>query len=350
MLPIHAQQIVEAFSLEYFSIKIFTTGDCNYSCVSCYESHVAINRANFATKTKLKIKPVHMRQLSRPHINGIKNTLTQRAKNGLKILTLSWFGGEPLLEPKIIEEIHQHANSLGIKKIIGAATTNFSAVNGKMLKKYCDMGLTEFYMTLEGERSDHNKTRPLIGGKGTYDKLIANLLIAKGSSHPFKIGIRVHVHRGNLKNMPDFLIYLRDTFLVDKRFNMDIKPIGDYGGESVKALKLFGWEEKKTVLAELQKFVQINEAKATTPEPRKGCYVCYATSPNSMVILNTGEVAKCTVFQEPVGVLMEDGKVRFFIDPVTKKPKVLWYYRGWDKVKASGGKDTILVTCAHAGK
>lgn len=341
MLPIKPQQIIEAFSPEFFWLKIFPTGNCNYSCLECYESHIDVNRENFANKASYI--PLHMRRLSRAHINGIKNLLTKRKQKGLKFLCLSWFGGEPLLEPKIIEEIHDHANSLGINKILGSATTNFSALNDKMMKKYCDMGVTEFYMTLEGAKEDHDKKRVLINGKGTYDKLISNLLIAKKSSHPFTIGIRIHIYPDNLENMGKFLIYIRDVFLVDKRFSVDLRTVGDYGGESVKNLKLFESKEAEQVLANLQKYIQpIKQKKIRKKTDDPGCYICYACKPNGLIVLNTGELAKCTVSQEVVGMLLEDGRT------ITNKQKMLKYSQGWDDVKESGGKNTKRLTCAYA--
>jgi len=343
MLPIQPQQVVQAFSREFFRLTILPTGNCNLSCVYCYEDHIEVNRNNFATKTNYI--PAHMKPLSRPHINGIKNLITYLHRNGLKFLVISWFGGEPLLEPKIIEEIHNHANSLGIKKITGHATTNYTAVNEKMLSKYCAMGLNEFQVSLDGAEEDHNKTRIGVGGKGSYKKIMTNLLIAKESSHQFSIQLRIHIHPQNIKNMAAFLIYIRDTFLVDKRFTVDLKPVGDYGGESVKDMKVLGWGEEETIVENLQKYlIPKKQKKPTRQAQNQGCYVCYAASPNSYVILNTGEVAKCTVTFKVVGALFENGEIR------TNDGKVNWYYRGWDRVKASGGKDTKLLTCPHAEK
>jgi hypothetical protein len=64
--------------------------------------------------------------------------------------------------------------------------------------------------------------------------------------------------------------------------------------------------------------------------------------PNGMVVLNTGELAKCTVMQEVVGILLEDGS------DITNKEKMVRYNKGWDDVKESGGKNTKRLTCAYA--
>src|SRR5215210_7733029 len=71
---------------------LLPTEQCNFRCVYCYEDFAA-------------------GEMARPMVNGVKSLLARRIAN-LDLLSLSWFGGEPLLAWPIVEEVQSFALEL----------------------------------------------------------------------------------------------------------------------------------------------------------------------------------------------------------------------------------------------
>ena len=84
--PVSIKQSLSSSSCE---LIILPTEKCNFRCTYCYE--------DFAIG-KMKIETVE----------AIKKFISARAPS-LKFLTLSWFGGEPLLARDVIINIAKHA-------------------------------------------------------------------------------------------------------------------------------------------------------------------------------------------------------------------------------------------------
>ena len=53
--------------------------------------------------------------------------------------------------------------------------TNGLLLTREMVERLNPLGLNGIKITLDGDREAHNQSRPLRGGQGTFDKIIANV-------------------------------------------------------------------------------------------------------------------------------------------------------------------------------
>ena len=160
-----------------FSLAIIVTSDCNFRCVYCHQKHVHLSMT---------------RQVQLRVLQYIKNTI----KYG-DHLNISWWGGEPLLASRIIKaighETRKHCESIGAT-YTSRITTNGSLLNLDNIHMLVHNNLRSIQITLDGNRYNHNKSRPMKGGHPTYDTIISNLKLL--------VNVAPHVHitiRSNIK-------------------------------------------------------------------------------------------------------------------------------------------------------
>ncbi len=270
---------------------LMPTEKCNFRCVYCYEDFE------------------HGR-MSRPIVQGLCRLLASRSPT-LDSLTIQWFGGEPLLELPIIEEVQNHLRRLsqehpGLRAKAGM-TTNGYLLSREVLTRLVDLGVRSYQISIDGPKAAHDTRRMRGCGAGTFDRVWSNLLAAHRSKLDFKIRLRIHVDRENRDEIPTLLDSLAAELGDDQRFEVFLRPVSRLGGPNDDTLPVLVGEET-AVVDELRRSAARLGLTVHIPG---GAKPCYAAAANSYVIRSTGEIAKCTVaFQHPnnrVGQLHPDG-------------------------------------------
>ena len=186
------EYIKSKFILDYenknntVKITISPTLACNFNCPYCFEDHSDKNTMTLEMQDKV--------------IHFIKNILIFSNKKHLRIF---WFGGEPLLHPEIIEYISKSLISFCEEnKILYSSTiiTNgyyFNEKNVEILNKSKIKGVQ---ITLDGAEKNHNLTRHLINGEGSFQQIINNLNSVKFNG---TIHIRNNIHDGNKQDVEE---------------------------------------------------------------------------------------------------------------------------------------------------
>lgn len=193
---------------------IAPTMDCNFLCPYCFENK---KKGCMSDDTIQKIVDF---------INAHKNMDT---------LNLTWFGGEPLLEPQIIEIITKKINKQNFKYINASIITNgyfFTRENIELLNR-CNV--KQVQISIDGMPENHNKVKYMATDADTFATIIRNLDdFDKMSDIDMKICIRVNISR---KNENDFLkvydffksryhhhnIYVLPAFIMPTTKNQDEK-------------------------------------------------------------------------------------------------------------------------------
>ncbi|MDC8757482.1 radical SAM protein [Janthinobacterium fluminis] len=239
----------------------------------------------------------------------------------LRTLSLSWFGGAPLIAKDIVKDLTQYAQeSASSAKITFSSdmTTNAYTMNRETFSDLLELGITSYQISLDGNAEEHDKTRKLVSQKGTFEKIWQNLLAMRALSTPFNIVLRVHLHADNVESVKELLSRISQDFAEDPRFSIFLKAVGNWGGEKVGAMNLIksptdtisdlnqilrqsGWFERR----------ETRQSNAATKNQVPQVRACYAALPNSFVIRADGSLAKCTVaFNDPrnrIGQLNDDG-------------------------------------------
>lgn len=271
---------------------LMPTEKCNFRCTYCYEDF-AVGRMSDAV------------------ITGVKAMLDRRAPE-LDDLYLNWFGGEPLVAKDIILHISAHASSLaqafpnlGYR---AGATTNAYLLNRSTLSELAAVGVLDYQISLDGPREIHDRSRVRADGRGTYDRIWANLLGIRDSTEPVSIVLRIHFDAATIAHMEPLLEDIRREFLHDQRFSVYFKPIERLGGPNDGAILKLPPSEEHAAIERLSQSLYRDEF-SRPPEEKE--YVCYASKPNSLVIRAKGGVGKCTVAlydsRNQIGTLRPDG-------------------------------------------
>ncbi|WP_447172201.1 radical SAM protein [Shewanella sp. 0m-8] len=285
------QALSSSLSKENFHLILYPTEQCNFRCVYCYEDF-------------------EIGQMPTWLVDATKLLIEKKAKT-LKLLSLSWFGGEPLLAKDIVFDLAEHALQLAEKyhfKLGGDMTTNGLLLDVKTLSKLVSLKQDHFQISIDGDQQGHDQTRVTRTGKGSFDKIWARLIAAAETTLPFKITLRIHVTDFNQESVLQFCERFDQHLAQDDRFILFFKAIENLGGDNTESVKQL--IERKT--AKLFAKNQTEKYRENSFDlNKKGNYICYAGKPNSIAIRANGELNKCTVaLSDPknkIGQINQDG-------------------------------------------
>lgn len=285
---------------------LMPTEACNFRCTYCYESF-----------TRGKMTP--------ETVKGVKALVKERAKS-LSSLHISWFGGEPLLELDLMEELTRSFQETARESHMDYSadiSTNGYFLSKEVFEKLISMDIRQYMITIDGVEAVHDSRRFLIGGGKTFADIMDNLKGAKESTESFDISIRVNFDEDNLKETEELTLYLERYFAGDKRFGILFRPVGRWGGEHDEDIPICShitankkiWEfTDKAVDKKLAMSNMIEGVLMPTGS------VCYAAKPNALVIGSDGQLYKCTTALDAdinhVGRLHEDGTLDLDYDKI----------------------------------
>jgi uncharacterized protein len=317
-------QIASILSPKMQQLIILPTEKCNFRCTYCYEDFLI---------GKMK-EPVQL---------ALERFMTRRIPE-LSHMSISWFGGEPLLAKKVVLRLSAFASRLCKEHDValhGGMTTNAYLLNFELFEELLSYDQRFFQITLDGWEGEHDVLRRRADGGGTFDRIWGNLLATRASAEAFDIQIRIHVRRDNHASLETLVDNIAQSFGGDPRYTLDFEHLRNLGGEGGKSV------ERPMSLAELRDIEPILRARydgavaalpgrarapAPAPAPEQGQvqvfsssmgevsggnggdpYICYAAKPNSLLIRADGRIGKCTVAlnddRNTIGRINEDGTV-----------------------------------------
>lgn len=274
------------FDNRSYRLTINPTLECNFKCWYCYEKH-----------PQGKISESLMSAI----INHIKKKIEIERISSLQ---LDWFGGEPLL---YFDEV-MYPLLVQIKKIAdenkvlftSSATTNGFLIDEEKVRKFEEVGLNSFQITLDGNKKQHDKIRFTSKKEGSFDQIIKNInLLAQIKK--VDIALRINYIEKTLINIESIIPEL----------SMQAKA-----KVTVKFQQVWQDSAKKQVCAEEceNKFVNLGLKVDQSRFNRNG-YVCYADKLQQALINYDGKVFKCTArdftsYPED-GILLNSGDIEW---------------------------------------
>lgn len=286
--------LAEALSPKLFHLIILPTEKCNFRCTYCYEDF-AIGR------------------MKDPIVNGIKRLIERRIPS-LNSLSISWFGGEPLLARTVVEDIGTFAHDLceenGVNFRAGF-TTNGYLLSPELFKRLISIAHRDFQITLDGDEEWHDKTRILANRRPTFAKIWANLLSCKKAQGNFQITLRLHIHHENIDSVKRLYDRLNSSILDDRRFKVYFHKVSNLKPGYEIEEKVLGREEYLNALTYILGSDRMKGPVGEISEEHLQSYICYAAKPNSLMVRANGGIGKCTVAlnddRNNIGFLKEDG-------------------------------------------
>lgn len=291
------QAVAEALSPRIFSLILLPTEKCNFRCTYCYEDF-AIGRM-------------------RPNIvEAVKRLISNRISS-IDRLSISWFGGEPLLASPILLDVGRHAFELcernGVQFSAGL-TTNGYLLRPELFEALLSIGHREYQITLDGDEEWHDKTRVLANRRPTFQQIWSNLQSCQVSSGDFSISLRLHVHQDNVESVKRLYGRLKEDLLRDARFGVYFHKVSNLSPDShIRETVLNRDEYMKALDYILGEEIRPSSPTGAISEEHLNGYICYAAKPNSLMVRASGTIGKCTVAlsdeRNSIGRLNDDGTV-----------------------------------------
>lgn len=259
---------------KYSSYTIFTTTDCNARCYYCFErGSIPIN---MSSKTALDVS---------------KFIVANSNEN--KCVKIRWFGGEPLLNHKVIDVI---CNFLSSNNIVyqSSMVTNASLVTDEIIYKSIHFwNLDYVQITIDGTQSVYNKTKNYINFIGDpYTCVINN--IRKLLDNGIKVLCRLNVTLNNYNNLFDLIEELYLNFASHSSFSINLKPIYNYdenGKRKILSEEIISKFQELEELIYNKGLLHIQEIKIPAET-----FHCMADRDDAVVILADGRLGKCNYY------------------------------------------------------
>ncbi len=183
------------FDQSALSLSILTSLACNLSCPYCYEN-----------KNGLSMKVTTANQVKDWVVNNL---------DGKRMLSVNWFGGEPLLNMKSIEMLSEafiaHCSASHIDYQAGI-TTNGCLLTPEVVETLERCQVFNVQVTFDGSEAYHNKMKRFSNGEGSYKKNVENIVnyCTHSKSH-LPLRIRVNLSDENYESIETLLNELPDV-------------------------------------------------------------------------------------------------------------------------------------------
>ena len=285
-------------------LTIAPTLDCNFACPYCYENR---------RKGKMS------QEVQEAVIEFIEDTISK----GTRKLDISWYGGEPLLYPEIVESMSRKINAIAQETDCTVSmhmVTNGYLLTDKLVEMLDEVGVTRIQITLDGSREYHDVRRPLRNGAGTFDKIMENLKLFADS--PIEVMVRMNVDNQNQK---DFMVLKKMILALDNpNVKLYTSPVEDINKDTVNHVSDFmTTEEFDNFTLKACEDGGLSEEDFSVMDDRF-CF-CTAETENCYVVDDRGDVYKCW---DEVGRL--EHRCFNMLDPESTNYMVISKYLAWD--------------------
>ncbi len=191
-------------------VTVLTTLRCNFGCDYCVQGDHDAGAPHMALDTAERVCAWIERQLD-----------TVRPQR----LLVTFFGGEPLLNLPALEHVARRAHAAGRARGVAVALdiiTNGLLLTRPLVDRLLPYGLRGVKITLDGDRERHDRQRPLKGGQGTFDRILANLRAIAGTC---RIAIGGNVDADAIDDCTRLLDRLAAEPFADAIGKVNFKPI-----------------------------------------------------------------------------------------------------------------------------
>ena len=271
------------FANRGFGLTIIPTLECNFACDYCYEPD----------------NPKQERPKREPMSKEVQDGIVELVKNRLQegtMFSVSWYGGEPLLELEVIESLTERFKKVCKEKKAkyGAGIiTNGYLLTPTTLDKLIKLNISFAQITIDGPEEIHNARRPLLGKGPTYQTIIDNITKIP-EDIPFGLSIRVNIDRRNREYVSELLENLRGHDLHNKK-NISIYFSSVFAStnsckdviESCMITREFALKEVELYREAMRIGFQIKNY------PASNISLCGAIGPNSFVVEPDGILQTC---------------------------------------------------------
>lgn len=328
LATLKADILRDRFSTEYLYLTIAPTLDCNFRCDYCYEDHLKITMP---------------RAIEEALVRWVGDRIAASGE-----LHVTWYGGEPLLPRAgaVIERLSRTFKRLTAERggTYGAhLVTNGFLLDRSTMQSLARMGVDLVQVTLDGPPAIHDERRHLVGGQGTFRRIIENM---KETVDLAEFQVRINVDRRNAMSALEVVEILEREGL-GGAVRPYLAQVVSGGGACGNIQEMFfsSTEFARTEIEIYREAVRRKLRIARYPFRIPGAY-CTADRMNAYVIAPNGSIFKCwnEVTMNPersIGSLLDEQ------EPYQKYNEDTWL--GWDALEKEGCRSCDILPICHGG-
>ena len=248
---------------------ILPTTGCNARCFYCFEQGT---------------KPVTMTAETASRV--VRYIV---AHHGDEKVTLHWFGGEPLVNVKVIDQICTELSGKGVP-FRSEMTSNGYLFDAEMVQRAKELWKLQWVqITLDGTAQTYNRVKDYVyRGVNAFERVLQNIGLLTAAD--IDVRIRLNVDKHNIGEMAELIELLHQRFGAEE--HLSVSSSGLYGERAP--------EEKAELFAQLLQLEQqiarfrFNHIRKLSKDVRPNH--CMADNDGSVVIAPDGHLSKCEHF------------------------------------------------------
>lgn len=298
-------------------LTINPTLACNFSCPYCFEG----NHPNIYMTEKVEDDIV----------NFIKSNKEAKA------VSVTWFGGEPLLAFDRMESLTKKIQALGLRYNADMITNGY-LLSEDVISRLPALGISSMQITIDGPARIHDSRRCLKLGAPTFDRIISNIDAVKRLQPDISLSVRVNVDKTNEKDFVELYRLFSDKHY--KKFAVSLAFVKDISGCNTCSDFCNSREQAEFVLSLLRKY----GLDFSYIYPWSARYECAVRNRNAIVIGPEGELYRCW---QDVGC--KDKVVGYINGKVANEPLLLRYLVGADPFEDPKCQECFLLPVCGGG-
>lgn len=257
-----------------YKTTILPTFECNYKCWYCLQEHEPV--VLDYTRFDLMIKHIKKYML----------------ENSIQEYVLSWFGGEPLTQPKVIEYIAPQLISFCEEHKIdfsSGVTTNGALLNIDNIKLLQKCKVDYYQIAIDGDEKTHNKNKQDCLSDSSFRLILNNIVNLLRMNSDAKVTLRINYTLATLKSeslVTDITKYIPQEYR--NRILVDLQKVWQVNEQNVSISLLRNLQEK---LIKCGFELSIQHVFS----------MCYVEKEHYNMFYYTGGVEKCD--KRPIGKL-----------------------------------------------
>ncbi len=272
LLARHHRRQAACFDTSSLGLAVCPTLRCNFRCPYCYEADQEDGGFMSASTRERLVAWIGRHE-------------------SIRSLSVSWYGGEPLLAFDTIRALTERFLALGLAYRKARLVTNGYLLDDEKIARLDELRIESVQITLDGPREVHDSRRVLAGGGPTFERILGNVAALMGSGWSGTCGIRVNVDRHNLGAFLELRAELLERF-AGTRLSVYPGRVDVTGDQAYDACACLDTEEWADFALELADRRWVFPVSGLHP----GGFLdgtCVATRLQGFVVGPAGELYKC---------------------------------------------------------
>jgi len=262
-----------------FTLLVTLTLECTLACPYCFEDPFRGRFVMTEETADLLIRRVE-----------------EQMAAGRDVL-MDFYGGEALMALPMLKRIAgtlaDEARRQGVKFDFNIIT-NGTLLTCKVVQELLPLGLAAVRITLDGPKDIHDRQRPFVSGKGSFDTIMANI---RDIYELVPVDIGANYTKENYLRFPELLDYLIGEGIDPRKLKaMVFSPVMPKSDGSVHGdFKSSCASTSEPWMLEAGLFLRAETLRRGFPTPKLASSGCMVEFENDLVIAYDGGIYKCPV-------------------------------------------------------